>query len=157
MEWLLGLVCGLMCFGFLTEDSGEYYCEYQKTIASWEILVRDVGYRESVSRDAVLILNVALNVGLFLFSSIGSIILLMDYRKQHKLRNERKEEGEGEMVNEVEDAVATDSVYTALEHGTSSIYNVLDPSANDMDQTCVQQTDNSQKEDGIFESVYENF
>ncbi|XP_061087135.1 uncharacterized protein si:ch211-243a20.4 isoform X3 [Conger conger] len=136
MEWLLGLVCGLMCFGFLTED---------------------VGYRESVSRDAVLILNVALNVGLFLFSSIGSIILLMDYRKQHKLRNERKEEGEGEMVNEVEDAVATDSVYTALEHGTSSIYNVLDPSANDMDQTCVQQTDNSQKEDGIFESVYENF
>ncbi|XP_035259991.1 uncharacterized protein LOC118220295 [Anguilla anguilla] len=155
-------------------DSGEYSCEYKKIRAYWIVLVREVGYRESDSRtDALLLLNVVLSVGLFLFSFTGSIILLKDYRL--KLGDERTEEGggggegegegEGEGVTEEGDEDATNSVYTALEHGTSSIYNVLDPSAKDSSQKRVQQqetnkpcvTQNSQKEDGIFESVYENF
>ncbi|KAJ8363305.1 hypothetical protein SKAU_G00121360 [Synaphobranchus kaupii] len=147
MEWLLAVVCGLMCSGFLIEE---------------------VGYREPQTEpdNAIVIPIAVLSVGLFLFSGIGSAILLKDYMKQHKVRDERKEEGEEEEegMTEVGVEAATDSVYTALEHGTSSIYNVLDQS-DDTDQkrveqqatneTCVMQ--NPQTEDGVFESVYENF
>ncbi|KAI1886756.1 hypothetical protein AGOR_G00199080 [Albula goreensis] len=174
---------------FNSSYSGEYYCKYQDVSAYWVVLVRDEGYREPDSRiddwDLTLIVMI---FGLFLFSGIGSAILLKDYRNQLNLKDKRKDEEEedsedGEMMNEA----ATDSLYTVilslpighplfstpvlhmhlvkgaqaaqdLQHGTSSIYNVIDPSTkNNNSQQKQVKTQGQQKEDGIFESVYENF
>ncbi|KAJ8377353.1 hypothetical protein AAFF_G00260820 [Aldrovandia affinis] len=155
--------------GLQTSHSGEYYCDWLNVRAYWAVLVREEGFRAPDSTDnGALILTVGLTMGLLLFSCIGSTALLRDYRNQTKWREERKEEGEGEGEGEsdVRDAAATDSVYTDLEHGTSSIYHVIDPSALNYvrnEKLAKQQvtsetreTQDTKKEDGIFESVYEN-
>ncbi|KAJ8263976.1 hypothetical protein GJAV_G00143700 [Gymnothorax javanicus] len=152
-------------------DSGEYYCAFKGEKAYWNVLVREVGYRtERIEQsEAGFILSVALSVGLFIFSSIGSAVLLKDYRKQRELRYEGERQAEAypeeEEVTEGGYDATEDSAYTALVHPTSSVYDVLEPSAKGRNQSCAEQevmnepsvTYNSRTEHGIFESVYENF
>ncbi|KAG7491535.1 hypothetical protein MATL_G00004840 [Megalops atlanticus] len=153
-----------------SSNSGEYSCRYKNAVAYWVVLVREEGFREyrgySYSHSGILIL-ILLTVGLTLFSVIGSALLCKGYRDQRILRQENNGEGRdrGEGESEIRDEAGTSaSVYSALEHCTTSIYNVLDPAAqnNEMDQRQMKQkvtdeTQNTQKEEGIFESVYENF
>ncbi|XP_036407202.1 uncharacterized protein si:ch211-243a20.4 [Megalops cyprinoides] len=159
---------GLEFVAHNSSNSGEYNCRYKNAVVYWVVLVRDEGYKEppSYSHSGTLVV-IMLTVGLTLFSVIGSALLCKGYRDQRIPRQENNGEGRdrGEGEGEIRDeAVTGGSVYSALEHGTTSIYNVLDPAAqnNEMDrrqtkQNVTDETQNAQKEEEIFESVYENF
>uniref|UniRef100_UPI003AADEFD2 NFAT activation molecule 1 n=1 Tax=Centroberyx gerrardi TaxID=166262 RepID=UPI003AADEFD2 len=168
-------------------DSGEYRCEYITARAYWALLVRDEGYWEPLTMagyKGIIVVGVFTFV-LLVFSVLGSVYVFTgrwdnvtsNTDNGHTGRREReqnREEGREEEVEEDNtDAVTTPSTsfYASLQPRPRSIYDVLDHSAANTEAAerransksekpettvIVEQTPNNQDE-GVFESVYENF
>lgn len=160
--------------------SGEYSCQYKTAKVYWFLRVRDDGYKEIPMLDYTECIVVGVFTGVLLvFSVVGSVYVFRGHWKEHpkcgdtgrqqkETREERKEkETQG---NNLDALTATStSFYASLEPRPRSIYDVLDCSAasTEPDQskakpkkkksknTEVQITEPQQE--GVFESVYENF
>ncbi|MCJ8747994.1 hypothetical protein PDJAM_G00159860 [Pangasius djambal] len=141
--------------------SGEYYFMYMNERLYWVVLVRDVGYLPDTESFVIPFLVVI--IILLLLSVAGSVYIFMWYK------NQSLSEGDGDQVkaksrkrNAVEtvEGATSDSVYTALEHRTVSVYDVLNVDearkSNTESQTSKTKARPSPVEEGIFESVYEN-
>ncbi|KAM4595145.1 NFAT activation molecule 1 isoform 2-T2 [Fundulus diaphanus] len=161
--------------------SGKYTCKYLKAEVKWFLRVTDKFHVKSQMVDYREIIIVGLFTGVLLvFSVLVSVCVfrghwietssdsLVRSRKQ-KERREEKKETENEEDNMDMTTAQSSSFYASLEPRTRSIYDVLDHSAakSDEQQTKtkspetelskeVKQTPEHQDE-GIFESVYENF
>ncbi|XP_030004061.1 NFAT activation molecule 1 [Sphaeramia orbicularis] len=152
--------------------SGEYHCQYKNAKAYWFLRVRDRGYTDVGITEYTEFTIVALFTGVLLvFSVVGSVYVFRGHWKcgnagdeRTQIREERKME---DNTNEV--SSPSTSFYASLEARPRSIYDVLDHSAantqpeqrkakpkKDKTPKPVVQTTQNQDE-GIFESVYENF
>ncbi|KAB5523495.1 hypothetical protein PHYPO_G00153210 [Pangasianodon hypophthalmus] len=144
-----------------SSSSGEYYFSYKSEKLYWVVLVRDVGYLPDTESFIIPLLVVI--ILLLLLSIAGSVYIFKWYK------NQSLSEGDGDKVkakNRTRNAVATvegatsDSVYTALDHRTVSVYDVLNVDearkAKTESQTSNKKAKPSPVEEGIFESVYEN-
>lgn len=154
--------------------SGEYYCQYETLKASWFLRVRDSGYKEvwSYSQSEVIVVSVV--TGLLLIFSVGGSIYVFRgnwgcCKTLNSTPNRDVRQEETEHTTNGEPAQST-SFYASLEARPRSVYDVLDhsASASARDHTKgkkpkkkeAQNTarETPQKEDeGVFESVYENF
>ncbi|XP_028261690.1 NFAT activation molecule 1 [Parambassis ranga] len=157
--------------------SGDYYCQYKTAKVYWFVWVRDEGYKAPVDHTEYIM---AIITGvLLLFSVVGSVYVFRGDWKEKiiKCAESSKNPGQTRKVRkeqEMEDntAVIADqstSFYASLEPRPGSIYHVLDRSAangeqeqkkvkhkkKEIKQTVAQTTEN--KDEGVFECVYENF
>ncbi|KAA0721907.1 hypothetical protein E1301_Tti020529 [Triplophysa tibetana] len=134
--------------------TGSYFCRYEGQTAYWVVLVRDKGYEEpSVVLEKGITLQICVSGILMMFSVAGSLYILKTYKKQPPITDKKNEVTE-QRHEDAEDAamdedVAPPSVYMALTHRTSSIYDMVDP---ENIQNCQPPED-----DELFDSVYENF
>ncbi|KAG7315884.1 hypothetical protein KOW79_020750 [Hemibagrus wyckioides] len=143
--------------------SGEYYFEYMNEKQYWVVLVRESGFQPNTMMFAIHLL-VVISI-LLLLSVIGSVYIYKWYK------NHSPSEGDGDKVKAKKrkrNTVATvegamsESVYTALQHNTVSVYDVLNvdeaKTASTESQTSKKKVSKTSKpvEEGIFESVYEN-
>ncbi|XP_023274934.1 uncharacterized protein LOC111664535 [Seriola lalandi dorsalis] len=159
--------------------SGEYYCQYQRLKAYWFLRVRDSGYTEPVMLDYTEFIVLAFLTGVLLvFSVIGSVYVFRGHPKEQITqcgetggkRKQNKEERKAKETKEDKvDVTTAPSLYASLEPRPRSIYDVLDPSAangksdqgkakakkNKPHKTMGQTTEH--QDEGVFESVYENF
>ncbi|XP_040891454.1 uncharacterized protein LOC121180265 isoform X1 [Toxotes jaculatrix] len=159
-------------------NSGEYHCKYKTAMVHWFLRVRVKGY-EIVSDYTGIIPVAVITCVLLVFSAVGSVYVFRGHwkeqitecgktaRKQTQSREER-EAREMEEENSKEITAPSTSFYASLEPRPRSIYEVLDHSAanrepdkkkakpknNEPQKTTAQTT---HQEEGIFESVYENF
>ncbi|KAM4603383.1 NFAT activation molecule 1 [Polymixia lowei] len=172
--------------GLLKSDSGEYRCEYFSSRFYWVLLVRDESYQQpySLADYRRLIIVGALTSVLLIFSMAGSVYIFKGHwdsaslntergstgeREEQKRDESREEEEEGDNNHTITAAAPPASFYASLEPRPRSIYDVLDPSAanteesqkkpkpnsKEFDKTMGQTTHN--QDDGVFECVYENF
>ncbi|XP_021179768.2 uncharacterized protein si:ch211-243a20.4 isoform X2 [Fundulus heteroclitus] len=161
-------------------QSGMYTCKYLEAEVKWFLRVTDKFHVKSPMLDYREIIIVGLFTGVLLvFSVLGSVCVfrghwietssnsLVRSRKQKERREEKETENEEDNMDMT--TAQSSSFYASLEPRTRSIYDVLDHSAakSDEQQTKtkspetelskeVKQTPEHQDE-GIFESVYENF
>lgn len=160
--------------------SGDYYCQYQTVKVHWFLRVTAVGYKEPVIPEYTEFTIVAIVTGvLLIFSVLGSVYVFRGHWKEKltecggagkTTEQSREEEGENKETDSVDvTAVQSTSFYASLEPRPRSIYDVLDhsPGGREEDQNTAKpekkevtkkavQTTKDQDE-GIFESVYENF
>ncbi|XP_040001061.1 uncharacterized protein si:ch211-243a20.4 [Xiphias gladius] len=162
--------------------SGEYMCEYDRVQVYWFIQVRGNGYMEPQKHYTELIILAIFTAVLLVFSVVGSVYVFRGHwkeqitecgkagTKQKQNVEERKAGGEGEMEEDNVDVITSPSTsfYAALEPRPRSIYDVLDRSAanREPDQGEQKPKNEPQKtteqipqhqDEGVFESVYENF
>ncbi|XP_044201544.1 uncharacterized protein si:ch211-243a20.4 isoform X2 [Thunnus albacares] len=163
------------------DNSGEYYCQYGPAKVYWFLRVRDGGYKANTMYDYTELTTLSIFTAVLLvFSVTGSVYVFRGHwkekitecvdsgRKQKQNQEERKEGEEGENHVDVPTASST-SFYASLEPRPRSIYDVLDRSAANSEpdkgkaapktkETPKTMAKTTQKQDeGVFESVYENF
>lgn len=153
--------------------SGLYSCQYQTVKVDWFLRVTDEGYKEPVNTEFIIM---AIFTGvLLIFSVLGSVYVFRGHwtEKHGAGEKKQKQSKEEKKVTKKEDdsldATAAQSYYASLEPRPRSIYDVLDSSParreNDQDKAkpkkkeppkkAAQKT--KDKDEGVFESVYENF
>lgn len=153
--------------------SGLYSCQYQTVKVDWFLRVTDEGYKEPVNTEFIIM---AIFTGvLLIFSVLGSLYVFRGHwtEKHGAGEKKQKQSKEEKKVTKKEDdsldATAAQSYYASLEPRPRSIYDVLDSSParreNDQDKAkpkkkeppkkAAQKT--KDKDEGVFESVYENF
>ncbi|GAA6087899.1 uncharacterized protein si:ch211-243a20.4 [Tachysurus ichikawai] len=138
--------------------SGEYYFEYMNEKVYWVVRVQDMGYQ----LHSVIPMLAVISVLLLLLSIIGSVYICMWYKNHFPSEGDEDDvKAKGGKRNTVATEGATsDSVYTALENRTVSVYEVLNVDevtrASAKCQTSKKKAKPSPVEEGIFESVYEN-
>ncbi|XP_042341867.1 uncharacterized protein si:ch211-243a20.4 isoform X1 [Plectropomus leopardus] len=154
------------------ETSGVYSCKYKTEMVYWFLRVGGAGYHEPATWEYTVLGS--FNVMLLVFSVVGSVFVFRGHgkesiaeggdtgrkRKQNRNKMEREREEDG-----IDSITATStSFYASLETRPRSIYDVLDHSAANKvpgqskakAKKTMEQTKQDQNE-GIFESVYENF
>ncbi|KAM9856974.1 NFAT activation molecule 1 [Aulostomus maculatus] len=158
--------------------SGEYYCQYKTHRAYWLLQLRDEGYVPPVILDYTEFTILAVFTGVLLvFSGLGSVYVFSGFWREGVTKHgsqERKQNKEKRKQKELDDDVegttpSPTSFYASLETRPQSIYDVLDPMAAEVEpdqnkaaatakntEKKMPQTTGSQDE-GVFESVYENF
>lgn len=116
-----------------SSSSGNYYFRYGlENKVHWVVHVRDKGYEEPDEElENDIITMMAFSGILLIFSVAGSLYILKSYKDQPPCRDDknvvaeqRPEDSDNVMLDE--DA-ASASLYTALQHGSSSIYDTLSP------------------------------
>ncbi|XP_051993939.1 uncharacterized protein si:ch211-243a20.4 [Xyrauchen texanus] len=142
--------------------SGDYHFRYAFQEVHWVVLVMDKGYQDpgDVWEKDIIIMMIFSGILLF-FNVSGSLYILKIYKEQplsgeerNKVVKKRPEERDENVVME-EDA-ASASLYTALQHRPSAIYDSLNPEP-------MSQKENRQKSEKMHwkaqedEEVYENF
>ncbi|XP_038569535.1 uncharacterized protein si:ch211-243a20.4 isoform X1 [Micropterus salmoides] len=161
--------------------SGEYHCQYKTANVYWFLLVRNEGYKDIVNLESTELITVAVFTGVLLvFSVVGSVCVFRGHWKEHitedgkagrkrKQNKEKKKERETEEDNVNVIPAQSTSFYASLEPRPRSIYDVLDHSAanrkSESDKSKPKKMDPQKtmgettqpKEEGVFESVYENF
>lgn len=161
--------------------SGEYSCRYEKTTVYWFLRVSDGGYTDPVVWDYTEMIIVTVFTGVLLvFSVVGSVYVFRGHWKEsitehgdtgrkRKQNREEKKERQVEQDNMEAITAPSTSFYASLETRPRSIYDVLDRSAANREsepskakpkkkeppKMMVQPTQHQQE--GVFESVYENF
>ncbi|GLD66374.1 uncharacterized protein AKAME5_001777000 [Lates japonicus] len=157
--------------------SGAYYCQYRAAKVFWYVQVRDGGYKEPIMYE--LIILAVLTGVLLVFSIVGSVYVFRGHWKEQitdcgETARKGKQTREQQEVREVEEdnvdviTAPSTSFYASLEPRPRSIYDVLDHSAanREPDQTETKPKKNesqitteqtTQQNEGVFESVYENF
>ncbi|XP_054635873.1 uncharacterized protein si:ch211-243a20.4 isoform X2 [Dunckerocampus dactyliophorus] len=162
------------------QTSGEYHCQYKMARAYWFVRLRDEGYRDVVRVDYTDFIIVGFFSGVLLvFSVVGSVYVFRGTWKQipecgnpSKERKQKKERTQAKRPEDDDMGViitSSTSLYASLEPRPLSVYDVLDHSAVNIDsherkpalksksgQKPVAQSPQAQDE-GVFESVYENF
>ncbi|XP_033479959.2 uncharacterized protein nfam1 isoform X1 [Epinephelus lanceolatus] len=159
--------------------SGEYSCRYGTENVYWFLRVRREGYSEI--QDYTQFYIVAIITGLLLVVSVvGSVIVFRERGKEpiteggdtvrkRKQNREKMKESETEEDNVNAITSSSNSFYASLETRPRSIYDVLDlsaanrmpgqskakPKIKEPKETMAQSTQDQQE--GVFESVYENF
>ncbi|XP_006787415.1 uncharacterized protein LOC102788316 [Neolamprologus brichardi] len=153
--------------------SGLYSCQYQTVKVDWFLRVKDEGYKEPVNT-GFIIMAVFTGV-LLIFSVLGSVYVFRGHWTEKHGAGEKKQKqskAEKEVTKKEDDSLdttAAQSYYASLEPRPRSIYDVLDSSPasreNDQDKAkpkkkeppkkAAQKT--KDKDEGVFESVYENF
>ncbi|XP_067297218.1 uncharacterized protein si:ch211-243a20.4 [Pseudorasbora parva] len=153
-----------------SSSSGNYYfCFKQEKCGNnlyvhWVVLVRDEGYQEPAEElDNAIITMMAFSGILLIFSVAGSLYILKSHKDQPPCREDktivaeqRAEESDDVMVDE---NAASESLYTALQHRSRSIYDTLDPKMMHEENTSKKNSDKKQckaQEDDVSESIYEN-
>ncbi|XP_038569536.1 uncharacterized protein si:ch211-243a20.4 isoform X2 [Micropterus salmoides] len=150
-----------------------YSCEVRETA--------DEGYKDIVNLESTELITVAVFTGVLLvFSVVGSVCVFRGHWKEHitedgkagrkrKQNKEKKKERETEEDNVNVIPAQSTSFYASLEPRPRSIYDVLDHSAanrkSESDKSKPKKMDPQKtmgettqpKEEGVFESVYENF
>ncbi|KAI5618400.1 hypothetical protein C0J50_21988 [Silurus asotus] len=142
--------------------SGEYYFEYMDEKHYWVVLVRDVGYLQETGSSFTPLLVVF--IVLLLSSLTGSIFILKWYKahspSEGKEDHEKVKKGKRNTVT-TEEGATSDSVYTELEKRTVSVYDVLKVDevrkASTKSESSKKKAKSAPVEEGILESVYENF
>ncbi|XP_061535840.1 uncharacterized protein si:ch211-243a20.4 [Phycodurus eques] len=156
-------------------NSGEYHCRYKVAKVYWFLRLRDEGYRDVAMVDYTDFIVVAFFSGVLLvFSVVSSVYVFRGTWKQQMPKcgnpsNDRKQNKERTQAEKPEDdtmsviITSSTSLYASLEPRPRSIYDVLERSAVDKPapkpisgQRPVEQRTPAQDE-GVFESVYENF
>ncbi|XP_071329386.1 NFAT activation molecule 1 isoform X2 [Trachinotus anak] len=159
-------------------DSGEYSCQYQTVKVYWFLRVRRDGYTRPIDY-TFIIMSVFTGV-LLVFSVVGSVYVFRGHQKEQitqcgEMGGKRKQNREKRKAREMKDdnidvtTAPSTSLYASLETRPRSIYDVLDHSAAKREsdqgktkakknepQKTTEQTAQHQEE-GVFESVYENF
>ncbi|XP_029366402.1 NFAT activation molecule 1 [Echeneis naucrates] len=155
-------------------QSGEYYCEYRTAKAYWYLLVRDDGYVEPPVLEYIII--PAFIVVLLIIGVVGSVFVFRGHQNKSKTttypetngkRKQNTEERKGRETGDENTNAPSTSVYASLEIRPGSIYDVLDHSATNTKsdqkkpkakkkEPQITKTPKNQDE-GVFESVYENF
>ncbi|CAJ1053476.1 uncharacterized protein si:ch211-243a20.4 isoform X1 [Xyrichtys novacula] len=161
-------------------SSGEYCCQYNIAKVYWFLRLRDKGYTEPITWNHTEVIVAIFTGVLLVFSLAGSVYVFRGNWKGHITDcrdpgtkpeqngdQRRAEERQEDNVDDVTDP--STSFYASLECRPRSIYDVLDRSAvreepdpgkaktkkKEPKQTVEQTTQN--QNDGVFESVYENF
>ncbi|KAM9819712.1 NFAT activation molecule 1 [Syngnathus typhle] len=160
--------------------SGEYHCQYKVAKAYFFLRLRDHGYTDLDMVDYTNFIVLASFSGVLLVFSVFSSVYVFrgSWKKQipkcGNSRNNRKQNNERTQAEEPKDdsigAIASSTaLYASLEPRPRSIYDVLDRSAVNTESQQRKPPPNpktSQKpgeqsaqaqEEGVFESVYENF
>lgn len=153
------------------EISGEYHCQYQTAKAYWFLRVRDHGYKDIVKLDHTFTVVAVFTGVLLVFSVVGSVYVFRGHWKCGNAGDERTQNREERKLEDDTNEVSSPSTsfYASLEARPGSIYDVLDHSAantqpeqrkakpkkDKIPKPMVQTTQN--QDEGIFESVYENF
>ncbi|KAK2818045.1 hypothetical protein Q7C36_021978 [Tachysurus vachellii] len=141
--------------------SGEYYFEYMNEKVYWIVRVQDMGYQPH-TKILVIPMLAVISVLLLLLSIIGSVYICMWYKNHFPSEGDEdnmkaKEKKRNTVATE---GATSDSVYTALENRTASVYEVLNVEeatrASAKSQTSKKKAKPSPVEEGVFESVYEN-
>ncbi|XP_059188270.1 uncharacterized protein si:ch211-243a20.4 [Centropristis striata] len=162
-------------------SSGEYSCQYKKAKVFWFLRVRSEGYKDRTMLDYSEFIIVSVFTGvLLIFSVVGSVCVFRGCgrdsnaeccstggkRKQNRTVSEERQR-EGDNVDEI--TAPSTSFYASLEPRPRSIYDELDysatnrepvqskakPKKKEPEQSRTQTTQDQQE--GVFESVYENF
>ncbi|KAM9315042.1 NFAT activation molecule 1 [Pholidichthys leucotaenia] len=160
--------------------SGQYYCQYKRTSVTWFVLVRDEGYKSIPMYDTEFIIVAVFISLLLIFSVVGSVCVFRGNWKDgvtkhegaanNQIQNKEEKETRGSKGDNMDVSTAqSTSFYASLEPRPRSIYDVLEPSAVTTEsdqkkprskkkglQKMVEKTPELQNE-GVFESVYENF
>lgn len=160
--------------------SGLYNCKYNKAEVHWYLLMTAKGQKVPQMWDVKFIIVAALIAVLLVFSVLGSVYVFRGYwtekrsetlgmsRKQKQKREDQKET-EKEEDNMDMTTAQSSSFYASLEPRPRSIYDVLDCSAANSDDqqikpkspekelSKVEENIAEHQDEGIFESVYENF
>ncbi|XP_027011742.1 uncharacterized protein si:ch211-243a20.4 [Tachysurus fulvidraco] len=140
--------------------SGEYHFEYMNEKVYWFVRVRDMGYQPHPKIFVPML--AVFNVLLLLLSIIGSVYICMWYKNHFPSEGDEhnvkvKEKKKNTVATE---GTTSDSLYTALENRTASVYEVLNvdeaTGASAKCQTSKKTAKPSPVEEGVFESVYEN-
>ncbi|XP_039880437.1 uncharacterized protein LOC120729076 [Simochromis diagramma] len=153
--------------------SGLYSCQYQTVKVDWFLRVTDEGYKEPVNTEFIIM---AIFTGvLLIFSVLGSLYVFRGHwtEKHGAGEKKQKQSKEEKKVTKKEDdsldGTAAQSYYASLEPRPRSIYDVLDSSParreNDQDKAIPKKKEppkkaaqkTKDKDEGVFESVYENF
>ncbi|KAK7161412.1 hypothetical protein R3I94_004175 [Phoxinus phoxinus] len=155
-----------------SSSSGNYYFSYTwgnrggNSEVHWVVHVRDKGYEEpdeELENDIITML--AFSGILLIFSVAGSLYILKSYKDQPVCRDDknvvaeqRPEDSDDVMLDE--DA-ASASLYTALQHRASSIYDTLNPEIMIHEENTNKRKKMSDKkhreaQEEVFDSVYEN-
>ncbi|XP_032400350.1 NFAT activation molecule 1 isoform X2 [Etheostoma spectabile] len=160
--------------------SGEYSCQYKTAKVYWFLRVRGDGYRDLVMLDNTELIIVSVFTGVLLvFSVVGSVCVFRGHGKcttergntGRKRKQNREEMKETEMEEDNMDEITAPSMsfYASLETRPRSIYDVLDHSAANRgpDQSkakpkkrepnVTMAIPTQDQDEGVFESVYENF
>ncbi|KAG1956174.1 hypothetical protein F2P79_008008 [Pimephales promelas] len=141
-------------------SSGNYYFALENQILKvhWVVHVRDKGYEEpNEELEDGIITMMAFSGILLIFSVAGSLYILKSYKDQPPCRDDknaaaeqRPEDSDDVMLDE---DPASASLYTALQHRSSSIYDTLN-------EENTSETNSNKKHceapEDIFDSVYEN-
>ncbi|XP_067261008.1 uncharacterized protein si:ch211-243a20.4 [Chanodichthys erythropterus] len=147
-----------------SSSSGNYYFRYANKEVHWVVHVRDKGYQEpSEELDSGIISMMAFSGILLIFSVAGSLCIIKSYKDQPPCRDDkneaakqRPEESDHEILDE--DA-ASASLYMALQHRTSSIYETLNPEMITHEENTRKKNSDKKHHDvqeEVFDSLYEN-
>ncbi|KAM4750410.1 NFAT activation molecule 1 [Anableps anableps] len=158
-------------------SSGLYSCKSNMANVNWFLHI--VGYREPQKPDYTEIFIVAVFTSMLLvFSVLGSVYVFRGHWKEtqseslgtsrtQKQNREDSKETEKEVDNMDMTTAQSSSFYASLEPRPRSIYDVLDHSAAssiekqtkspEKELSKVVKQDAKHQDEGIFESVYENF
>ncbi|KAL3996359.1 ubiquitin carboxyl-terminal hydrolase 4/11 [Sarotherodon galilaeus] len=155
--------------------SGLYSCQYQTVKVDWFLRVRDERYKEPVNTEFIIM--AVFTSALLIFSVLASVYVFRGHwtEKYEAGEKKQKQSKEEKKVTKKEDdsldatAAQSTSYYASLEPRPRSIYDVLDsspasgennqdkdkPKKKEPPKKAAQKT--KDKDEGVFESVYENF
>ncbi|XP_072239959.1 NFAT activation molecule 1 [Leuresthes tenuis] len=161
-------------------SSGRYCCKYKTAKVSWFLRVTGKSKEGLVMLDYPEIIVAVFTGVLLVFSVVGSVYVFRGHWKERnaasdtadqaqKQKTERRRDTEIEKENMAVTTAQSTSFYASLEPRPRSIYDVLEPSAARTEPD--QNKANSKKkehpkmvvqpaedqDEGVFESVYENF
>ncbi|XP_061761938.1 uncharacterized protein si:ch211-243a20.4 [Nerophis ophidion] len=158
------------------QTSGEYHCQYNVAKAYWFMRLRDEGYKDVLTVDYTDFVTVGFfSVVLLLLSVVGSVYVFRGTWKtkvpecgnQSPGGKQKKEVGVAETPeddNTDANITSSTSLYATLEPRAGSVYDVLNVDSKDRKpalkpktgQKLMAQSPQAQDQ-GVFESVYENF
>ncbi|XP_050926628.1 uncharacterized protein si:ch211-243a20.4 isoform X2 [Lates calcarifer] len=136
--------------------SGAYYCQCQAATVFWYVQVRDGGYKEPIMHEFIIL---AVVTGLLLvFSIIGSVYVFRGHWKE-QITNCGETVRKGNQTREQQESLEPRprSIYDVLDHSAANRepnQTETKPKKNKSQKTTEQTT---QQNEGVFESVYENF
>nr|XP_061833344.1 uncharacterized protein si:ch211-243a20.4 [Nerophis lumbriciformis] len=157
-------------------QTGEYHCQYNVARAYWFVRLRDEGYKDVLTVDYTDFVTVGFfNAVLLLLSVVGSVYVFRGTWKtkvpecgnQSPGGKQKKEVGVAETPEDDNTDVkitSSTSLYATLEPRPGSVYDVLNVDSQDRKPALKPKTgqkpmaQSPQAQDqGVFESVYENF